>query len=130
METEPKKILIVDDDSFLIDMYALKFSKSSFIVTTALGAEPALEKLRQGLSPYVILLDIMMPLMDGFELLEKIKEEKLAPDSIIIFLSNRGQPSDITRAEALGASGYIIKASSIPSEVVDKVVDIINSKKQ
>ncbi len=130
METEPKKILIVDDDNFLIDMYALKFSKSNFNVSTALGAEPALEKLRSGFSPYVILLDIMMPLMDGFELLEKIKEENLAPDSIIIFLSNRGQPSDITRAEALGASGYIIKASSIPSEVVDKVVNIINSAKK
>jgi len=130
METEPKKILIVDDDSFLVDMYSLKFNKSNFNVTTALGAEQALEKLRNGLSPYVILLDIMMPLMDGFELMEKIKEEDLAPNSIIIFLSNRGQQSDITRAEALGASGYIIKASSIPSEVVDKVVNIINSSKK
>ncbi|MFA5773732.1 MAG: response regulator [Candidatus Paceibacterota bacterium] len=130
METEPKKILIVDDDSFLLDMYALKFSKSNFSVSTALGAESALEKLHQGLSPFVILLDIMMPLMDGFELLEKIKEDKLAPDSIIIFLSNRGQPSDITRAEALGASGYIIKASCIPSEVVEKVVSIINNTKK
>lgn len=130
METEPKKILIVDDDSFLLDMYALKFSKSNFSVSTALGAEQALEKLRGGLSPFVILLDIMMPLMDGFELLEKIKEDKLAPDSITIFLSNRGQSSDITRAEALGASGYIIKASCIPSEVVEKVVSIINNKKK
>jgi DNA-binding response OmpR family regulator len=129
METN-NKILIVDDDSFLLDMYSLKFTKSDFAVTTALGAEQALTKLRDGFSPLVILLDIMMPLMDGFELLEKIKEEKLATDSIIIFLSNRGQPADVTRAESLGASGYIIKASSIPSEVVDKVVNIINNKKK
>lgn len=125
METEAKKILIVDDDTFLLDMYALKFSKSNFTVHTALGPEFALEKLRQNLSPDVILLDIMMPEMDGFELLEKIRQEKLAENSIVIFLSNRGQPSDISRAEELGASGYIIKASSTPAEVIEKVVNII-----
>jgi CheY-like chemotaxis protein len=130
MEKEPKTILIVDDDSFLLDMYALKFSKSNFSVSTALGSEPALEKLRSGFSPDIILLDIMMPVMDGFELLQKIKEENLSLSSIVIFLSNRGQPSDTTRAEELGASGYIVKASSTPSEVIEKVINIINIKKE
>ena len=130
METDFKKILIVDDDSFLLDMYALKFSKSNFSVSTALGPESALEKLRDGLYPQVILLDIMMPVMDGFELLKKIKEENISPDSIIIFLSNRGQPSDVTQAEALGAAGYIVKASCTPSEVIEKVVNIINKAKK
>ena len=130
METEPKKILIIDDDSFLLDMYALKFSKSNFSVSTALGPESALEKLRNGLSPEIILLDIMMPVMDGFELLTKIREENISPNSIVIFLSNRGQPSDVTQAETLGASGYIVKASSTPSEVIDKVINIINNTKK
>ena len=130
MESDFKKILIVDDDSFLLDMYALKFSKSNFSVSTALGPESALEKLRDGLSPQVILLDIMMPVMDGFELLKKIKEENISPDSIIIFLSNRGQPSDVTQAEALGPAGYIVKASCTPSEVIEKVVNIINKDKK
>lgn len=130
METEPKKILIVDDDSFLLDMYALKFSKSNFSVSTALGPLSALEKLRGGLSPEIILLDIMMPVMDGFELLAKIKEENISPNSIVIFLSNRGQPSDVAQAESLGASGYIVKASTTPSEVIEKVVNIINKKKE
>jgi DNA-binding response OmpR family regulator len=129
METEPKKILIVDDDSFLLDMYALKFNKSNFSVSTALGPEIALEQLKQGLSPDIILLDIMMPGMDGFEFLTKMREEKLSPNSIIIFLSNRGQSSDITQAEALGAS-YIVKASTTPGEVIDKVVNIINNIKK
>lgn len=126
MESELKKILIIDDDSFLLDMYALKFMKSNFSVSTALGPEKALEKLKEGFSPDIILLDIMMPVMDGFELLEKLKEEKIAPSSMVVFLSNRGQESDIKRADELGAAGYIIKASSTPSEVIDKVVNLIN----
>ncbi len=123
-----KKILIVDDDSFLLDMYALKFNQSNFAVTTALGPEIALEKLRGGFVPDVMLLDIVMPIMDGFELMEKMKEEKLAPDATRIILSNRGQPSDIARGESLGAAGYIVKASSTPSEVIAKVTEIISHK--
>ncbi|HAE36635.1 MAG: putative response regulator protein phoB [Candidatus Nomurabacteria bacterium GW2011_GWF2_35_66] len=123
-----KKILIIDDDNFLLDMYSLKFSKYDFSVTAAAGPDVALETLRSGLLPDVILLDIVMPVMDGFELMEKMKEENLATDAIKIVLSNRGQPSDIARGEALGASGYIVKASSTPSEVIEKVQSIINEK--
>lgn len=126
MDTVSKKILIVDDDNFLLDMYALKFSKSNFVVGSALGPEIALEKLRNGFNPDVILLDIIMPVMDGFQFLEKIKEENLSPNSIVIFLSNRGQQSDVARAKELGASGYIVKASSTPAEVIEKVNEIIN----
>lgn len=125
-----KKIFIIDDDSFLLDMYALKFSQSNFDVTTALGSEPALEKLKEGFVPDLMLLDIVMPVMDGFEFIEKIKEEKLASGVTFIFLSNRGQPSDIARGESLGAAGYIVKASSTPSEVIEKVSSIINSLKK
>jgi DNA-binding response OmpR family regulator len=125
---EPKKkILIIDDDSFLLDMYALKFNQSNFDVSTALGPEPALEKFHQKYVPDVILLDIVMPVMDGFELMEKLKEEKLAQTAIFIILSNRGQPSDIARGESLGAAGYIVKASSTPSEVIEKVNAIISN---
>ncbi len=128
MEQTKKKIFIVDDDSFLLDMYALKFSQTEFEVHTALGPELALKTLREGLHPDVMLLDIVMPAMDGFEMLEKMKEEKLAEGTIKIILSNRGQQSDISRGEALGVSGYIVKASSTPSEVITKVVEIINKK--
>lgn len=124
-----KKILIIDDDNFLLDMYALKFSKYNFEVSTALGPESALEQLRSGLNPDVILLDIVMPVMDGFELMEKMKEESLASQAVRIILSNRGQPSDVARGESLGASGYIVKASSTPTEVINKVQSIINQPK-
>ncbi len=122
-----KNIMIIDDDVFLLDMYAMKFNQSNFIVTTALGPEEALEKLHLGANPDIILLDIMMPVMDGFELMEKMNEEKLSPSSIRVVLSNRGQSSDIARGKSLGASGYIVKALSTPSEVIDKVNSIINN---
>lgn len=126
MDTK-KKIMIIDDDNFLLDMYAFKFNQSNFDVITALGPQEALEKLHLGTTPDIILLDIVMPIMDGFELLEKINEEKLAPLSIRIIFSNRGQSSDIARGDSLGAAGYIVKASSTPSDVIDKVNSIINN---
>ncbi len=126
---EKKKILIVDDDSFLLDMYALKFTQSGFVVDTALGSKIALEKLMAGLSPDVMLCDIVMPEMDGFELLEKINHDGLIQNTIKIILSNRGQTSDITRGEALGVSGYIVKANTTPSEVITRVLEIVNKKK-
>ena len=119
-----KKILIVDDDSFLLDMYALKFSQSGYDVTTGLGALPALEKLHGGFVPDIILLDIVMPGMDGFEFLGKMKDEKLVEKAIKIILSNRGADTDIKRGSELGASGYIVKASTTPSEVLAQVSDI------
>ncbi len=122
---ETKKILIVDDDSFLLDMYALKFSQNGYDVTTALGAMPALEKLHSGFVPEVLLTDIVMPVMDGFEMLEKIHSEKLAPNAVKVILSNRGQDSDMKRGSELGVSGYIVKASTTPSEVIQQVSEII-----
>ena len=119
-----KKILIIDDDSFLLDMYALKFTQSGFTVDSALGSVSALEKLHAGLSPDIILLDIVMPVMDGFELLQKMKEENLAANAMKIVLSNRGAESDIAQGQALGAVGYIVKANSTPSEVITKVGEI------
>ncbi len=117
-------IFIVDDDSFLLDMYAIRFSQAGYHVETAMNADEALTKLRGGLTPRVMLLDVVMPAVDGFELLEKINEEKLIPNVIKIYLSNLGQEQDIARGKSLGAAGYIVKANSTPSEVVAKVKEI------
>jgi two-component system alkaline phosphatase synthesis response regulator PhoP len=128
-ENQKQKIFIIDDDNFLLDMYALKFSQSGFEVATALGPEEALKKLREGFSPDVALMDIVMPIMNGFELLETIHKEGLAKDAIFIILSNRGQQSDIDRGNQLGAAGYIVKASTTPSEVITKVAEIVGKNK-
>jgi CheY-like chemotaxis protein len=121
-------IMIVDDDAFLLDMYALKFTQNNFNVIPALGTPQALEKLQGGEKPDIMLLDIVMPVMDGLEFLEKVKKDKLAEDTMIIMLSNLGQDTDIDRAIKLGADGYIIKASATPSEVVTKVEEIMGKK--
>jgi len=118
-------ILLVDDDTFLLDMYSTKFKEKGFDIQVASNAEDALALLKDGLSPTVIALDVVMPTMNGLELLEHIKNDKLAKDSVVIMLSNQGGQSEIDKALSLGAKGYIIKASAIPSEVYEKVMQFI-----
>lgn len=129
MEGEKKKILIVDDDGFLLDMYAFKFSQNNFEVHTALDGNQGIKKLKEGLKPDVILMDVIMPGMDGFEMFEKINNDKLSENSIKIILSNKGQQEDIDRGMSLGAAGYIIKVNSTPVEVINSVVKILLDKK-
>lgn len=130
MEGEKKKILIVDDDGFLLDMYALKFSQSNFDVSTFTEGAIAISKLEAGFSPDVILMDITMPGMDGFEVLEKINQNKLAPNATKIILSNKSQQEDVDRANSLGVSGYIVKANSTPTEVITQVAKILAEKQE
>ncbi len=128
MDGAKKKILIVDDDSFLLDMYALKFSQNNFEVHTAGGGAEAIDKLKGGLAPDVMLMDVIMPEMDGFEMLAKINMEKLCVNCVKIILSNKSQQSDIDEGSKLGVAGYIVKANSTPVEVITQVVDILNKK--
>lgn len=120
------KILIVDDDKFLLDMYTLKFKEKGFEVDSAFGSIKALEKLKEDSNFDVVVMDVVMPSMDGFELLSEIKKEKLAPNAKMVILSNLGQSSDIEKGKKLGADGYIVKADSTPSEVVSKVIDLLD----
>ena len=130
METEIKKrkILIVDDDSFLLDMYALKFSQNGFEVYGVSGGKEALDKLRGGLTPDVILMDITMPDMDGFEMLTKMNSENLCKDCVKIVLSNKNQQADIDESKRLNVAGYIVKANFTPSEVIKKVEEVLDKK--
>lgn len=131
METNqmPKKIFIVNDDKFLLDMYTFKFKESGFEVTQAFGSVDALRKLKGGIVPDVMLLDVVAPAMDGFELLALIKSEKLAPNAKAIVLSSLKQSSLAEKELALGANGYVVKASANPSEVVEKVMTVLDGIK-
>jgi CheY-like chemotaxis protein len=120
------KILLVDDDAFLRDMYATKFGEDGHMVQSAETGSAALDAMR-GEQFDVVLMDVIMPGMTGVELLEQIKLEKLDYSPVCIILSNQGEKHDIDAALAAGARGYIIKAEMIPSEVVAKVKSIVGT---
>ena len=122
------RLYLVDDDRFLLDMYAVKFKAAGHEITAFQNGEDALKALREQPAPDALLLDIVMPTIDGFEVLTAIRQEQLAPTMKIIVLSNQGQESDIEKAKSLGAAGYIIKASAIPSEVFTETIKIIETK--
>ena len=121
-------VLLVDDDKFLLDMYSLKFSQEGFTVVPCFSANEALEALRGGAKPDVILFDITMPGQDGFEFLKTIRDEKLAAGAKLIALTNQSNDADRTHAQELGAQKYVVKASMIPSEVVAMVKEEIAKK--
>ncbi|MDP3762635.1 MAG: response regulator [bacterium] len=123
----PTKVLIVDDDAFLLDMYALKFKESGFQVEIAKDGQEACDKIKS-VNPGVILLDIVMPKIDGFDVLRKIKQDNIAPNAVILLLTNLGQKEDVERGLKLGADDYIVKAHFTPSEVVAKVKSLLEKK--
>jgi DNA-binding response OmpR family regulator len=129
-EDTKRKIIIIDDDKFLLDMYAMKFSEQNFEVSQCSSAEEALEKVNSGVTPDIFLVDVIMQKMDGFTFVQTINEKGLKGEAVVIILSNLGQKEDVERGLKLGADGYIVKASATPSEVVNKVLDIMNNKKK
>ena len=122
------QIFIVDDDRFLLDLYAVKFKNAGHEVRVFGGGEELLTELRKGAKgPDAILIDVIMPGVSGLEAIELIRKEKLVPETKIIVLSNQGQDSDIDKARVLGVAGYIVKASAIPSEVLTETLHIIEN---
>src|SRR3989344_2149537 len=99
MENTQLKILLVDDDRFLLDMYSLKFKKSGLEIDAVGTSLSALEKLRTGNVYDILILDIIMPTMDGLELLKTIRTEKLVPNAVVIMLTN--QTDDLEKAKSL-----------------------------
>lgn len=124
-----KKILLIDDDKFLLDMYSLKFGNANYEVKACDSTDGALKLIHEGYTPDIILCDIVMPGMDGLDLMGKLASEKLASGAIKIMLTNQGSSDDIARAKKLAVDGYIVKATTIPSEVLAEVEKICNSKK-
>lgn len=122
------KILLVDDDTFLRDMYATKFIECGHDVTPAIHASDALRILETVQDFDLMLVDMIMPGMTGVELLSELKATMPNLNMKKIVLSNQGQDQDIEEATDAGAIGYIIKAQSVPSEVVKKVEEIMKNK--
>ena len=128
-EKKTQKICIVDDDPFLLDMYNLKFQQSGYEVTCFTDSSQAVDAMREGGSFDAVLLDLVMPKVDGFEVLKIIREENLCGEKVaVVILSNQGQEKDIARAEEFGIDGYLIKANTLPSEVLEYVEKLLEKK--
>ncbi len=127
-EEKKMQIMLVDDDPFLLDMYGLKFKNKGYDVVAHLKSEDALNQLKEGAQPDVIVLDVIMPKIDGISMLKQIRENNYAPNATIVMLTNQSQPEDVEKAEEFHIDGYIVKALTIPSEVVDQVQKIYDKK--
>lgn len=121
------KILLVEDDEMLHDMYTQKFKTHGYEVVSAYnGAEGV--KLAEAEQPSLILLDVIMPKMDGFVALKKIRKNPATVNIPVILLTNLGQEEDVKKGKELGADDYFIKANHTPQEVVDKVNELLKKK--
>ncbi len=117
-------VLLVEDDVFLADIYKKKFEMEGFKIAVSENGEKALVDLKKK-KPDVILLDILLPKLDGFAVLEKLKSDAALKDVPVILLTNLGQKDDVEKGLEMGAVDYLIKAHFKPSEVVDKVVKVL-----
>jgi DNA-binding response OmpR family regulator len=123
---DAKKILIVEDDVFIRDIYQVKFSQEGFDVTTAEDGIKAMEIL-ENMVPDIILLDIIMPYMNGMEVLKKIRSNDALKNVPIIMLTNISEKESVSEGISYGVSDYLIKSHFTPSEVVGKVNALLNA---
>lgn len=122
-----KSVLLIEDDPFLIDIYGQKFKKSGLKIRVAENASKAFSFLEEEL-PDVILLDVVLPQMDGWSILKKIRANKNWDKCRIIIFSNLSQKEEVEKGLSLGANSYLIKSQHTPAEVVEKVEKMLNSR--
>jgi len=120
-EEVKKKILIVEDDSFVMDIYQTKLGQSGYDVVGADNGLEALKKVKEEGPFDLMLLDIVMPYMDGLEILKKIKSDEKNKNLPIILLTNLSQKEEVDKGLELGAKDYLIKSHFTPSEVLEKI---------
>lgn len=119
-----KNILLIEDDPFLIDIYTTKLKESGFKVEVATDGEEGLRKLIEKKFDLLV-LDIVLPRIDGWEILRKVKAVPGLKNLKIVILSNLGQKDEIEKGINLGATKYLIKAHYTPSEVVEEIKEIL-----
>lgn len=121
---EKKKILLVEDDTFILEMYATKLLNFGYDVLTATDGEEAL-KIIKDKCPDFILLDLVLPSMDGFDVLKAIKKDAKTKSIPVVLLTNLGERKDVETGLKLGANDYLIKAHFTPSEVIEKIQNLM-----
>ena len=119
-----KKVLIIDDDTTLCDMYSEELRAKGYQVALAHNGVSGLEAAEKE-QPDIILLDVMMPKLNGFDTLKKLKEDNKTSKIPVIVLSALVQEENKKKASALGASAYLVKSDALPKDVVNKIASLI-----
>jgi DNA-binding response OmpR family regulator len=119
-----KVILVVEDDKFLRELMTQKLIREGFKISEAVDGEEGLKKIKEE-KPGLVLLDLILPGIDGFEVLTRMKEDPATSDTPVIILSNLGQREDVEKGLKLGATDYLIKAHFTPGEIIEKIKNII-----
>ena len=118
-------IVIVEDDVFLADLYKTKFTLEGFKVNVAYDGEKGVEAVKKNV-PDIVLLDLVLPKLSGFDVLKAIKSDTNTKNIPVILLTNLSQKSDVETGLKLGANDYLIKAHFMPSEVVEKIKKLVS----
>ncbi len=119
-----QKILIIEDDKFLRELIAQKLTKESYEVFEAIDGEEGIKKIKTE-KPDLVLLDLILPGIDGFEVLSQMKKDPSLSQLPVIILSNLGQKEDIEKGINLGANDYLIKAHFTPNEIIEKIKTVL-----
>jgi len=117
-------ILIVEDDVFLADLYKTKFAMEGFKVNVAYDGEKGLGFIKKN-QPDILLLDLVLPKMSGFDILKAIKDDAKTRNMPVILLTNLSQKTDVDKGLKMGSNDYLIKAHFMPSEVVEKIKKLV-----
>lgn len=123
---EKRKILLVEDDLTLMEMYKMKFTEEGYEVLVSTNGADAIDQGKKEL-PDIVLLDIILPGMDGFAILEALKKDQKTKAIPVILLSNLGQDSDMEKGKKLGAVDYLVKANFTPTQVAEKIKGILHN---
>lgn len=124
MENVKKSILLIEDDSFLIDIYTAKLKDAGFLTEVAADGENGLKKLKDKKFD-CLLLDIVLPQIDGWRVLRELKNNEKTKNLKIIILSNLGQKEEVEKGMKMGASKYLIKSRYTPNEVVEEIKKVL-----
>lgn len=120
-----QKILVIEDDKFLRELVIQKLAREGFDTSEAVDGEEGVKKVKEE-KPDLVLLDLILPGIDGFEALQRMKEDPELVKIPVIILSNLGQKDDVEKGLKLGASDYLIKAHFTPGEIIAKVRNILS----
>jgi len=123
-QNSAKRILIVEDDPFLIDIYTTKLKDIGFSIDVANDGEDGLRKLKEG-NFDLLMLDIVLPHIDGWQVLKQISENEELKNLKVIVLSNLGQKEEVEKGLKLGAIKYLIKAHYTPQEVIEEIKKVL-----